>query len=65
MSDYKPVIRKAERKAYCRCCDKQLQVGEEMTSWYSHRGQGQYIHICLNCSMEIGHQAASFKGITT
>ena len=42
-------IRKAEREAFCRFCDKVIRKGETMFSFYSWRNRGQNIHICLDC----------------
>lgn len=49
-----PEYRKAERDAFCRACDKTIQKGEYMVSWYSHRNQGMNIHICPTCAIDIG-----------
>ena len=42
-------IRKAERTAYCRLCDKQINRGEEMYSFWSYRNTGMWIHLHLEC----------------
>lgn len=54
MNRYPIQRRQAERKAYCRGCDKEIQRGEEMISTYSFRNTGQYIHFCLDCAKLIG-----------
>lgn len=54
MNRYPIERRQAERKAYCRGCDKTIQRGEEIISTYSFRNTGQYIHFCLGCAKLIG-----------
>lgn len=49
MYDSKPKLRKAERDAACRVCDKWIRKGEQMISWYSYRNRGQNIHIHPEC----------------
>jgi hypothetical protein len=49
-----PNLRKAERPAYCRGCDKVIEKGDEMISFHSYRNRGQFIHICVDCSGRIG-----------
>lgn len=59
MNRYPIERRQAERKAYCRGCDKAIQRGEEMVSTYSFRNTSQYIHFCLDCARLIGKLAKS------
>lgn len=54
-------IRKAQRQAFCRACDKKIQVGESMLSMYSWRNRGQNIHICLDCVDEIHEMSIDHK----
>ena len=56
--NYYPIERReAQRKAFCRGCDKTIKIGEEMVSTYSFRNRGQNIHFCLDCAKEIGELA--------
>ena len=57
MNSYPIERREAQRKAFCRGCDKTIQVGEDMISTYSFRNRGQNIHFCLDCAKEIGELA--------
>lgn len=50
----KPVVRQAERQAFCRSCDCVLEKGTPMVSLYSFRNQGMWIHLCISCSAYIG-----------
>ena len=54
-------IRKAQRHAFCRDCDKKIQVGEYILSMYSWRNRGQNIHICLDCVDEIHEMQVEYK----
>lgn len=49
MSNLQEFVRKAERNAFCRICDKEIKKGESMFSLYSHRNRGIHIHICKDC----------------
>lgn len=42
-------LRVSERDAICRYCDEDIRKGEMMFSFYSIRGRGQYIHLCMDC----------------
>jgi RNase P subunit RPR2 len=57
MSFDKATVRPAERKAFCRLCDKTIQKGQEMISWYTIRGQSSHIILCLPCGQELGEMA--------
>lgn len=57
----KPELRPAERTAYCRGCDKKIQRGEPMVSFYSFRNTGMSIHLCLNCAEDIGELVKEHK----
>ena len=51
-------VRKVESvAAYCRCCDVKMPNGTDMVSFWSHRGRGMNVHLCLDCSREIGLQS--------
>lgn len=50
----KPVVRNAERQAFCRSCDCTMEKGTPMVSLYSFRNQGMWIHLCIQCSVDIG-----------
>lgn len=52
-----PERREAQRNAYCRSCDKEIQKKEEMITLWSRRNRGQYIHLCLECAKKIGKLA--------
>jgi hypothetical protein len=54
-----PVLRPAERGAYCRSCDTVIPKGTDMVSWFTFRNRGQHIHICLRCAESIGQVAAT------
>lgn len=54
---FKPLKRPAERAAKCRACDKDIQQGEEMITWWSCRNRGMYIHLCLDCCKKIGEMS--------
>jgi hypothetical protein len=58
-----PELRKAERNAFCRSCDKTIKKNDEMVSWYSHRNQGMNIHLCLQCAEYIGAMVTEHKNI--
>jgi uncharacterized protein YlaI len=58
-----PEIRKAERNAFCRACDKTITKSDDMVSWYSHRNQGMHIHLCLSCAKDIGAMVTEHKNI--
>lgn len=53
MNPHKPVLRQAERVAFCRACDKAIQKEEYMVSFYSHRNRGMWVHICTSCVEDI------------
>jgi uncharacterized protein YlaI len=55
------IIRKAERKAYCRGCDKTISVGEDVFYTYSFRNRGQNILICLDCFDDMTNKHQKFK----
>jgi hypothetical protein len=57
MDTFGAEVRAAERVAFCRCCDKPIEKGQTMVSWYSYRNRGMNIHICLPCAREIGEMA--------
>jgi uncharacterized protein YlaI len=56
-------LRKAERNAFCRSCDKVIEKGEDMVSMYSWRNRGQHIHLCLDCSEVIGKLAKEKQNV--
>lgn len=58
-----PSLRKAERDAFCRACDKTIRKNTNMISWYSHRNRGMNIHICLPCSQSIGKLAEEYTNM--
>ena len=55
MSKFEPQIRAAERDAFCRYCDKRIDKGQTMFTWYSHRNQGMSIHLHLYCVLSMGN----------
>lgn len=58
MNAYDIERRQAQRKAFCRGCDKIIAQGEDMVSTYSFRNRGQHIHFCLECARAIGKLAS-------
>lgn len=56
----KPVVRQSEREAFCRSCDEAMQKGTPMVSFYSHRNQGMWVHLCISCSAFIGKIAVEY-----
>ena len=64
MSSYENFsLRKAERDAICRCCDRYIQRGEFMISGFSLRGQGQHIHLHLDCVVEMSKLVSDHRNI--
>ena len=47
-------VRRSQRDAFCRGCNKKMTRGTLMVSMYSPRNRGQSIHFCGECTMEIG-----------
>ena len=46
----KPVFRFAERKSWCRVCNKELSKGKDKAVfWYSSANRGMHIIICESC----------------
>ena len=43
--------RKAKQLAFCRVCEKHINKGEDMVSWYTTLNRGQHIHIHPLCVM--------------
>ena len=46
-------LRPAKRVAFCRGCDKEIQIGEELITTYSFRNRGQHIYFCMDCAKKI------------
>ncbi len=47
-------LRKAQRKAHCRVCDRVMTPKEDNVMYtYSMRNRGQNILICFDCIREI------------
>lgn len=53
MRDLKPTYRMAERNAVCRSCNKTIEKGEKMVSWWSYLNSGMWIHLCKDCCASI------------
>ena len=53
--------RQLKRKAFCRGCDKEMMVEEEVITTYSFRNRGQHIYFCIDCAEKIGKLAYEEK----
>ena len=56
-------VRPAQRPATCRFCEKQIERGEMMYSFYSNSGArgGIHVHLHINCIKEITDQVLNFE----
>lgn len=46
-------IRPAQRLAFCRVCEQDIQKGDEMVTWYTNLSRGQNIHIHPKCVLHL------------
>lgn len=47
-------FRKMKRSGFCRGCDKDLEINDDVVATYSIRNRGQHIYFCVDCAKRIG-----------
>ena len=47
-------LKKMERRGYCRGCDKDIPIGEDIIHTETLAGNGAAVLICMNCAKKIG-----------